>query len=149
MHNFADLRMDPVVLDSAAAGQHIEIVAPYTEWSLAKAVLKRAESLTAGLNATVRLIAVHAVPYPLPFCCPSSTHAHLVEQLVDLASGCPFSVEAQVVLARYEDEGFRGILEPGSVVLIGTRKRLWKTREEKMAHSLAREGHTVALLHID
>ena len=149
MHSSGDLRMDPVVLDAAAAGQHIEIVAPYTEWSLSKAVLKRAESLIAGLNATIHLIAVHTVPYPLPFCCPSATHAHLVEQLLDLASGCPFAVDAQVLLARYEDDGFRGMLKPGSVVLIGTHKRLWKTREEKLAQRLAREGHKVALLHID
>jgi hypothetical protein len=53
------------------------------------------------------------------------------------------------VLARYQDEGFRHILKPGSTVLIGTRKQLWRTREERLARALAREGHQVALLHVD
>jgi len=149
MHTSGGLRIDPVALESGAAGREIEIVVPYTEWSLANAVLKRAESLIAGLNPTVRLIAVHSVPYPLPFGCPISVHAHLVEQLVDLTSHCAFPIDAQVILARYQDEGFRHVLRSGSIVLIGTRKQLWRTREEKLARSLAREGYQVALLHIE
>ena len=45
------------------------------------AVLERAIALSAGLNARVSLVAVHAVPYPLDFGCPASTHAFLVERL--------------------------------------------------------------------
>ena len=149
MHTSGFLRMDPVALADGAAGQEIEIVVPYTEWSLARDVLKRAETLAHGLSPTVRLIAVHSVPYPLPFGCPATVHAHLVEQLVDLASRCPFTVEAQVVLARYQDEGFRHVLKNGSIVLIGSRKQLWRTREERLARDLAREGHQVALVHIE
>jgi hypothetical protein len=149
MRTSGKLRIDPGTLDTGASGADIEIVVPYTEWALAEAVLKRAAVLTAGLKATIHLIAVHALPYPLPFRCPASVHAHLVEQLVDLASQCPLSVEPQVVLARYYEDGFRHVLKPASVVLIGARKRLWPTREEKLARTLARDGHQVALLHID
>jgi hypothetical protein len=149
MHTSGQLRIDPGTLENANAGEDIEIVVPYTEWALADAVLKRAALLAAGLNATIRLVAVHSVPYPLPFHCPGSVHAHLVEQLVDLAGRSPVPVDAEVVLARYQDEGFRHILKPGSTVLIGTRKQLWRTREERLARALAREGHQVALLHVD
>jgi len=149
MHTSGGLHMDPATLASGAAGQEIEIVVPYTQWSLANEVLKRAESLTVGLSPTVRLIAVHSVPYPLPFGCPATVHAHLVEQLVDLATRCPLPVDAQVVLARYQDEGFGHVLKPKSIVLIGTYKHLWQTREERLARSLAREGHQVALVHIE
>ncbi len=149
MHTSGGLRIDPVVLDAGGPDQEIEVVVPYTEWALAEAVLRRTESLTAGLNPTVRLIAVHAVPYPLPFGCPSMAHARLVEQLVDLASRCPFRVEAQVALARFPDEGWRQLLKPGCLVMIGTRKHLWRTREEKLARDLARDGYRVVLLHIE
>jgi len=149
MHTSEGLRIDPVVLEAGGAGSEIEIVIPYTEWALADAVLKRAESLTAGLNPTIRLIAVHSVPYPLPFGCPGTVHAHLVEQLVDLAARCRLRVDAQVVLARYPDEGLRHMLKPESIVMIGSRRQLWRTREEKLARDLAREGHRVALLHIE
>jgi len=142
------LRIDPVVLDIGATGEGIELVVLYTEWSLASGILKKLESLTAGLNPTVRLVAVHTVPYPLPFGCQASVHAHLVEQLVDLASNCGLAVDAQVVLARYQEEGFRHVLNPESIVVIGARKQLWRSREERLAHNLAREGYRVALLHI-
>jgi hypothetical protein len=149
MHTSGKLRIDPGTLESIAPGADIEIVVPYTEWSLAEAVLKRAAVLTAGLNVTIRLIAVHVLPYPLPFRCPASVHAHLVEQLVDLASQSPVAIEPQVVLARYQDEGFRHVLKPGSTVLIGAHRHFWRSREEKLAHTLADAGHEVALLHVD
>ena len=40
-------------------------------------------------------------------------------------------------------------MKPHSTVLVGTRSRLWRTQEEKLAQALAREGHEVVLLHID
>jgi len=104
--------------------------------------------LTAGLSARVVLIAVHTLPYPLPFVCPALVHAHLVEQLTDLASGCALPVHPQVVLARDRAEGFRYVLKPSSTVLVGSHKHFWQTQEEKLARSLARDGHKVVLVHI-
>ena len=120
----------------------------YTEWDLASAVLQRVPALTAGLNAKVTLVAVHTVPYPLPFECPAAAHAHLVEQLVDLASLSPLPVYPQAVLARSRNEGFRFVLKPESMVLIGARKRWHATAEERLARTLAHEGHRVALLYV-
>jgi hypothetical protein len=149
MHTSGKLRIDPGTLEAGGAGAEIEIVVPYTERTLTAAVLQRATVLTAGLTAAIRLVAVHAIPYPQPFHCPAALHAHLVEQLVDLASRCPLAVEPQVVLARYRDDGFRHVLKPASIVLVGSRKRFWPTREEKLARALAADGHQVALLHIE
>jgi hypothetical protein len=52
--------------------------------------MKRAAAFTGKPDATRMLIAVHTVPYPLSFGCPALQHAHLVDQLIDLASRCPF-----------------------------------------------------------
>jgi hypothetical protein len=126
----------------------MEIVVPYTEWSVTQALLKRLVELTAGLNARVTLVAIHTVPYPATFGCPTSVHAHLVEQLVDLASHCPIPVTPQVVLARGREEGFQFILQPDATVLVGSRKRFWRTDEEKLARTLARSGVKVVLVHV-
>jgi hypothetical protein len=143
------LEIDPGALDANRAGEEeLEVVVPYTEWSLTDAVLKRAAVMTAGLNARLTLVAVHTVPYPCQFECPASVHAHLVEQLVDLASRCSLPVQPHVVLARSREEGFRYLLNPGSTVLVGSRKHWWRTSEEALARLLARDGHRVALLHI-
>jgi hypothetical protein len=142
------LQIDPGALDSLGAGAGIEIVVPLSEGALTEAVLQRAAVLTAGLQAAVRLVAVHAIPYPLPFYFPVAERAHLERRLADLASRSPVAVYPQLVLARYPDEGFRSLLKPTSIVLIGARKRIWPTREERLARSLARSGHRVALIHI-
>ncbi|HYW46216.1 MAG TPA: hypothetical protein VE959_25345 [Bryobacteraceae bacterium] len=143
------LDIDPGALDANGTGEKdFEVVVPYTEWSLTDAVLKRAAVLTAGLNARLTLVAVHTVPYPCQFGCPAAVHAHLVNQLVDLASRCTLPVQPHVVLARSREEGFRYVLNPHSTVLVGSRKHWWRTAEEGLARSLARDGHRVALLHI-
>jgi hypothetical protein len=143
------LRIDPGSLQTDGFSGELDIVVPYTEWSITDALLKRAVALTAGLNARLTLVAVHTVPYAEPFGCPAAVHAHLVEQLVDLASRCPVPVNPQVVLARGSNEGFCHVLKPESIVLLGARKHWWRTREEKLARSLARDGHKVVLLHIE
>lgn len=142
------LSVDPGSLETCGAAP-LEIVVPYTEWSLAKAVLQRAVVLAAGLDVRIHMIAVHTSPYPAAIGCPAMVHAHLVEQLIDLADGCPLAVNPQVVMARYWDEGFRYAMKANSTVLIGTRSRLWRTHEEKLAQVLASEGHQVALIHVE
>ena len=148
MQTRGELRIDPGTLAASEPVDELEVVVPYTQSAVTDAVLKRAASLTAGLNVRLKLIAVHAVPFPADFECPASVHAHLVQQLVDLASRCPFPVDAQVVLARSQEEGFRYMLKPESTVLVGARKHLWRTAGERLAKALVADGHKVALIHV-
>ena len=148
MKTLGRLRIDPGSFLTSGSAE-LEIVVPYTEWSVTGAALQRATMLAAGLNVRIDLVAVHTIPYPAPARCPALVHARLVEQLIDLAGNCALPVNPQVVMARFWDEGFRYAMKPHSTVLIGTRRRLWRTQEEKLARMLAREGHEVVLLHID
>ena len=149
MRTQAGLHIDPGALAAGPGARELEVVVPYTEWALAEATLQRAAVLAAGLNVRVRLVAVHSVPYAVSFGCPAAVHAHLVEQLVDLASRCQFPVEPQVVMARGWVEGFQYALHPDSTVLVGTRKHFWRTREESLARDLERDGHSVVLIHVE
>jgi hypothetical protein len=149
MHTRGELQIDPPAIETAGQWGAIEIVVPFTEWAVTEAIMKRAPAFTAKLNASLTLVAVHTVPYPMSFGCPALVHAHLVDQLIDLASRCPLPVNPQVVLARSCEEGFRHALKPQSTVLLGTRRRLWKTSEERLGVALARDGHHVALVHVE
>lgn len=149
MQKVGDIRIDPVAFDSSRSGVSLEVVVPYTEWSVTDAVLKRAVDLAAGLDVTITLVAVHTVPYAAGFGCPAVVHAHLVEQLVDLAAHCPLPVTPQVVLARDPADGLKFVLKPESTVLVGSRRHFWRTAEEKLARSLAASGHKVALLYVE
>ena len=142
------LSIDPGRLDGGEPGKELELVVPFTGPETTAAALERAAQFARGLSARILLIAVHTLPYPQPFVCPSLIHAHLVDQLMELASQCPLPVEPQVLLTRDRMEGFRYALKPGSTVLVVTRRRAWRTQEEKLACALAHNGHKVALFEI-
>lgn len=143
-----EVHVDPGCLTGGAGSTELEIVVPYTGPESTAAALARAEVLAAGFHARVQLIAVHTLPYPVPFICPILVHAHLVQQLLDLANGCALDVQPQVILARDRMEGFKYTLKPNSTVLVASPRHFWRTQEEKLARSLARAGHNVALVHI-
>lgn len=148
MHTRGELRIDPGTLGPDAPVEQMEVVVPYTEWRVTDALLRRVAALTVGLNVRLTLVAVHAIPFPADFECPAAVHRHLVDQLEDLASRCTLPVRAQVVLARSREEGFRHVLKPDSMVLLGTCKRFWRTAEERLAKILVADGHKVVLVHV-
>ncbi len=148
MNTRGELRIDPGSLEIPGDEAVLQFVVVYSERSVTAAVLRRATELLSGLNARVLLAAVHTVPFPAPLASASASHAHLVEQLVDLASQCSLPITPQVVMARYWEEGFRFLLQEESTVLVGTKKRFWRTHEERLACTLAKDGHKVALLHV-
>jgi hypothetical protein len=149
MQSRGELRIDPGQLGTDAFSGDLELVVPYTDPDLARALLRKAAALTAGLQACISLVAVHAVPFPADFHCPASTHTFLVDQLTALAAECPLPVSPLVVLARSREEGFRYALRRESTVLVGTRRHFWRTSEERLARMLVADGHKVALLHIE
>jgi len=143
------LQIDPSDLAADTFAGEIELVVPFTDPDTTRAVLKKVETLTSGLNARIMLVAIHALPYPLPFVCPTATHAFLVDQLLELANTCSLPVASEVVLARSREEGFRHSLKSDSTVMVGTHRHLWRTAEERLARMLAADGHKVMLLHVD
>lgn len=105
--------------------------------------------LAGKIPAVIRLVAVHTVPYPLEFRCPVAAHAHLVEQLVDLASRSRLAVHPEVVLARSRQEGFRSAMPAESIVLVASPRRPWRTAEERLAAMLAAEGHKATVVYVE
>jgi hypothetical protein len=149
MQSRGELQIDPGQLGTNAFNGELELVVPYTDPGLARALLHKAVALTAGLQARISLVAVHAVPFPADFRCAVSAHTFLVDRLTNLAADCPLPVNPQVVLARSREEGFRYALPPESTVLVGTYRHFWRTSEERLARALVSDGHKVALLHIE
>jgi len=143
-----ELSIDPGSLQLSGEQAAMQFVVVHTERQVTAAVLQRAAELVSGLNASVLLLAVHTVPFPASFASASSSHAHLVEELADLATECVLPVTPHVVMARYRDEGYRYLLRDESTVLVGTRRRPWQTQEERLAHQLAKDGHKVILFHV-
>ena len=112
MQTRGELRIDPGQLGTDAFNGELGTRSPYTDPGLTRALLRKAAAMTAGLQARISLVAVHSVPFPADFRCLSCTHTFLVDQLTELAAGCPLPVNPQVVLARSRQEGFRYALHP-------------------------------------
>ena len=148
MNPRGDIRIDPGSLETHGGESAVQFVIVHSEWDLTVAVLQRAADLVAGLNASILLVAVQTVPFPASFASASSSHAHLAAELAELAGQCSLPVTPHIVMARDRDEGFRFLLKEESTVLIGTKKRAWETREERLAHLLAESGHQVILFHV-
>jgi hypothetical protein len=148
MNSRGELRIDPGSLERHEAGGPFQLVVVHSEAALTAMVLDRAADLVSGLNATVLLVAVHVVPFPAEFASAAVPHAFLVGQLADLAAQCPIPVIPHVVMARDWEAGFRFALQEESTVLVGSKKRLWQTSEERLARALVSAGHQVALLYV-
>lgn len=127
----------------------LEVVVPYTTPELTARVVESAARLTAGLDVRLKFVAVYVAPYPTELRCPAAMERHLTARLTELAERTTLPSCLHLVVSRDRSEGFREILRPGSVVLMGSRKCSWRTREEKLARDLTRHGHHVSLLHFD
>ena len=132
--------------DTARGTDSAEIAVLHTGPELTPCALKAAANLTKGLNFRVVLIAVHIVPYPLQLSALSVMEEHLQAELRKAAEGSHLPVTARIAFARDLAEAFRQCVRPESLVVIASRKRWWRTRPEKWARELARNGFRTALV---
>jgi hypothetical protein len=135
---------DPGVSDGGTG--RLELVIPYTNPESTRTALDAAARLAHGLDALVALVAVHVVPFPCPLSRPLVDVEHLRRELLALIGSLSMPVRVSLILARDRELALARILKPRSIVLIATRRRWWRTAEEKLARSLARAGHNVTIL---
>jgi hypothetical protein len=123
----------------------LRIVVPYTTPDLTRAALRHAGVCT-DLDVQVRLVDIQIVPFPCPLNMPPIDKEFSEERLRELLTESKLPGNVAVLYTRGWLEGFRKVLEPGSLVILVAKKRLWPTREEKLARTLMNAGHDVMLL---
>jgi hypothetical protein len=133
--------------DSAQDTDSAEIVVLHTGPELTPCALRAAANLAKGLDFHVVLLAVHIVPYPLQLGPLSIMEKHLEGELNQAAEASDLPVTARIAFSRDLTEAFRQCVRPESLVVICTRKRWWRTRAERWARELARNGFRTALVH--
>jgi len=124
----------------------LRVVIPYTTSELTKAALRHAGVCT-DLNVHVSVVDIQIVPFPCPLDLPPIDKEFSEQRLRELLRESQLPGSAEVLYARDWLDGFRRVLEPKSLVILGTKKRWWRTREEKLACALVKAGHQVMLLH--
>lgn len=121
------------------------VVVPYTTPELTRAALRHA-GVCSDLDVHVSLVDIQVVPFPCPLSQPPVDKIFSECRLQELFRESGLPGRAAVVYTRDWLEAFKGVLEPGSLVLIATQKRWWVTREMKLAKALTKAGHQVMLL---
>lgn len=121
----------------------LDLVVPFTTPDLTRAALDAANRMGAGLNAIIRLVRVQVVPFPLELDQSPVYIEFLKDQIAHFRSALP--VAGDIRLARDFEAGLLGTLGSESVVILATRKRPWRTRNERLAAALRRAGHNVVL----
>ena len=139
------------VVEQTRHEAELDLVVPVTTPESTRAALNAANGMGGGLNATLRLVKVQVVPFPLN---PEQSPVYidfLKEQLAQFHSDLPMTGEIR--LAREFEAGLLGSLGRDSVVILATPKRppffidSWaKTRHERLVKTLRRAGHKVILI---
>ena len=129
------------VADEPARQLNVSVVFTSVESTLA--ALKEAGSLANSLGARINLVVPQVVPYPLPLESPPVLVPFNENRFRVMASESPVETSVQIYLCRDRFETLTSVLKPGSVVVIGGRKRWWPTQDEVLARSLRRAGYDV------
>lgn len=126
----------------------LDLVVPFTTPALTRVALDAACRLGAGLNATIRLIRVQVVPYPLPPDQSPVSIEFLKKQMAELRAdiGAELPIAREIRLARSVEDGLLETPGGESVVILAAPKRPWTTRNERLAAALRRAGRNVVLI---
>ena len=123
------------------------VVVPYTTPELTRAALSQA-GVCSDLNVHISLVDVQVVPFPCPLDQPPIDNEYSHRRLQNLLKGTGLPAQAAVLYTRDWLEGFLRLLDPKSLVVVASKKRWWRTPEEKLARALSKAGHHVMLLHV-
>lgn len=122
---------------------NLQLYVVFTDLDATRAALNTACRLIRDLNARLILLVAKVVPYPLPLEAPLVSDAFTARVLSQLAAEQETDMTVRVYLCRDRDETIRRALEPGSLVVIGRRKRWWPNGTRALARQLQRDGHEV------
>jgi hypothetical protein len=121
------------------------MVVPFTTPELTRAALRHA-GVCSDLDVHVALVDIQVVPFPCSLDLPPVDQKFSRRRLAELLKETNLPGRAAVLYTRDWLEGFKRVLEPGSLVVLATKRRWWPTREEKLARALIKAGHQVMLL---
>ena len=127
----------------------LEVNLVYTQLPGAAKSLDVASGLARGLGARVTVHVAQVIPYPLALKSPQVPVQFAEQQLLAMAGEQPVETSIKIYLCRDLTETIRQVLKPDSMVIVGSRKRWWPTREKKLAAALRRDGHRVILSYAD
>ena len=135
----------PVRPFTEETGSKLDISVVFTSVDATLTALKEAGSLAASLGGRITLVVPQIVPYPLPLASPPVLVDFNERRLRVIASQCRVETRVSIYLCHDPLETLQSVLKPHSLVVVGSRRRWWPTREKRLAAKLRRFGHQVVV----
>jgi hypothetical protein len=88
----------------------------------------------------------YVVPYTLPLDWRAVPEGFLEGRIRTLKAETAVEFSVRIYLCRNSRQSLRQVLRPGSLVVVGGRKRWWPTDEQRLAGRLRKQGHQVFLV---
>ena len=133
----------PAQPTAVEADQQLNIAVVFTSVESTLAALKEAGNLASSLGARITLVVPQVVPFPLPLETPPVLVEFNESRFRVMASESPVETNVHIYLCRDRFEALTAALTPGSIVVLGGRKRWWPTKDETLARQLRRAGYEV------
>jgi hypothetical protein len=124
-------------------GQRLNIAVVFTSVDSTLAALQEAGNLANSLGARITLVVPQIVPYPLPLESPPVLVEFNENRFRVMASASPVETSVQIYLCRDRFQTLTQVLNAGSIVVLGGRKKWWPTKDELLARQLRRAGYEV------
>lgn len=135
-----------IVLPIEERYQYFRLYVVFTDFEGTRRALKAAASFARHLDPRLVLLVPKVVPYPLPLDVPPVSSDFTEAVIRKLTSEIGLGVVVTIGLCRDRNEMIRRAVSPGSLVVIGIRKRWWLGGQQSLARQLRRGGHTVILI---
>ena len=132
--------------DNGRAGNHeLEVTVVFTTDRGTLAALRAAAGLARELDAWVRFLVPQIVPFPLELETPPVSVAFSQHRVRGMALACRgvADVRVEVCLCRDKERMLSQTLKPRSLVVVGGRRRWWRSPEQKLVRMLEGRGHGV------
>jgi hypothetical protein len=127
----------------------LNIVVIFTSADATIAALKTAGMLAASLGTRITLVIPQVVPYPLPLTSPPVLLDFQENRFREIAKESLVDIQLNLYLCRDAIHTLKTVLATHSLVVVGGRRRWWRTREKTMAHKLKNAGHEVIFAEMD
>ena len=121
----------------------LSIAVVFTSSRATLEALKAAGNMASSLGGRITLLVPQLVPYPLPLESPPTLVEFNERRFRLIAGASRVETTVQIFMCRDRMEMLTSVLKPGSIVLLGGRRRWWLTGEQRLARRLRRAGYEV------
>jgi hypothetical protein len=123
----------------------LEVSVFFTSREQTLKALRKAGDIARPVGASIVVLVAQTVPYPLPLDKPPVRLDCVIRRFEKIARQYPVKTQVRICLCRDPLEMLKSTLSADSLVVVGTRKGWWPTREARLARKLRRAGYEVIL----